>query len=481
MATLLTPAGGTSFAEVERRALEHAAEVRDLGAAPGHRVALKAANSAEWLAWFLGLAHAGASIVLVDPRTPHALTARRLASTGADLLVTDEPGPWPGRILPVRAGGRTTPTDDGAGATGALDLERWRVLPDALVMASGGSTGDPKPVAKSGTAFLANLEANIEAMGHRPDDVFWPILPMPHQYGLGMAMIAWRLDADLVLCPAERIDVGLRLAGPAGVTVVDGTPTTWRTLLALAERRAEFARALERVRLPCSGAAPLPPALAEQGRRRFGVPLLDSYGSTELGNLTFAVPGRPTACGPPVRGVRIEVRAADGRRLPPGCVGEIHVSHEHVMSGYLVDGQIEPVEVVDGWCPTGDLGSLDVDGALHVVGRAEVLGRGPTRTYPAAVEHRLREAGVPGGVVVLADQRRGRLVCFAEARSEEQQQLVRGLVATVCVGEEAIDDLRLVAGLPTNLNGKPDRAALLRLLDRDDPGGSGRVVGQDAS
>ncbi|MDN5715627.1 MAG: acyl--CoA ligase [Janibacter sp.] len=480
MATLLTPDGRTSFAEVERRALEHAAEVSALGVRPGDRVALKAANSAEWVAWFLGLAHAAASIVLVDPRTPHALTTRRLASTGAELLVTDEPGPWLGRILPVLTCGRTTSGDD-ASPSGILDLERWCALPDALVMASGGSTGEPKPVAKSGTAFLANLEANIEAMGHRSDDVFWPILPLPHQYGLGMAMIAWRLDADLVLCQAERIDVGLRLAGPAGVSVVDGIPTTWRTLLALAERRWDVARALEKVRLPCSGAAPLPPALAEQGRRRFGVPLLDSYGSTELGNLTFAVPDCPTACGPPVRGVRIEVRAGDGSSLPAGRMGEIHVSYEHVMSGYLVNDRIDPVEVVNGWCPTGDLGSLDADGALHVIGRAEVLGRGPTRIYPAAVEHCLREAGAPGGVVVLGDQRRGRLVCFAEARSEDQQRLVRRLVETVCVGEEAIDDLRLLAGIPTNLNGKPDRAALLRRLNRDDPACLGRGIGQDAS
>ncbi|WP_164477906.1 class I adenylate-forming enzyme family protein [Nocardioides pantholopis] len=482
MATLSTPDGSWTFAEVERRALAHAERAAALGVGPGSRVALKAANSAAWLAWFLGLAQAAASIVLVDARTPHALTARRLAATGADLLVTDEPGPWAGRIL------RVDPL--GAGATGvacdsrppdALDLRRWCSMPDALVMASGGSTGDPKPVAKSGAAFLANLDANIEAMGHRRDDVFWPALPLPHQYGLGIAMIAWRLDADLVVCPAERLDVGLRLAAAAGATVLDATPATWRTLLALADRRPAFAQALARVRLPCSGAAPLPPALAECGRRRFGVPLLDSYGSTELGNLTFAVPDHPTGCGPPVRGVRLQVRAGDGRVLPAGEVGEIHVCYEHVMSGYLVGDGIDPPPAPDGWCPTGDLGSIDADGALHLVGRAEALRRGRTLTYPAAVEHRLRQAGVPGSVVVVGDHRRGRLVCFAEARSPEQRDLVRRLVGTVCVGDHEIDDLRLVAAMPCNLNGKPDRAGLLRQLDPDEAGHGDPSVDQDAS
>ncbi len=211
-----------------------------------------------------------------------------------------------------------------------LSLDAWCELPDGLIMWSSGSTGQPKGVVKTVAKFLKNLERNAQQVGHRPDDV---LLPFSHQYGLSMVLIAWLVKCSLVIAPYRRLDRAMIMAGTCGASVVDATPASYRSMLNMIGRKPALADTLSGVRMFCSGAAPLDPGLVADYVSRFGLPLLDSYGSTEAGNVAFATEDNAVACGRAVQGLELRIVDDEGAVLASGEVGEIQVHSPDLMGG----------------------------------------------------------------------------------------------------------------------------------------------------
>ncbi|CAM5308830.1 Long-chain fatty acid--CoA ligase OS=Streptomyces alboniger OX=132473 GN=CP975_27405 PE=4 SV=1 [Streptomyces alboniger] len=461
-----------TFAEFETDTLRVAAVLRADGVRPGDRVLLKAGNSAAWLNAFFALMHVGASIVLVDQQEHARETARIIERTGARMCLYDEDAPIPvdaGRPrylygLLVDAAGRT-PADR------SLSFDTWCALPDGLIMWSSGSTGTPKGIVKSGARFLENLRRNAEHMGHGPGDVLLPLLPFAHQYGLSMVLIAWLAECSLIVAPHRRLDRSLLMGGQCGVTVLDATPATYRSILNLARRQTEVCGALAKVRMFCSGAAPLDPALSDEYADFFGHPLLDSYGSTELGNIAFATVDNPVACGRVMRGLELRVRDDLDHDLPPGELGEIVVNTPDMMAGYLAEnGTLAPVQ--QGWYRTGDLGHLDAAGNLFVAGRKLAVHRMGYTLYPEIIERKVAAAGCMAKVIALPDGARGsELVFFVEDPAGRDAAHWRQVIKDALPAYEHPNRVTVIDGFPLNRNGKPDRLALERQAagDRDAP------------
>ncbi len=275
-----------------------------------------------------------------------------------------------------------------------------------------------------------------------------------------MVLIAWQVRCSLVIAPYRRADRALRMAAQTGATVLDATPATYRSIYNLVTRRADPMAGLRTVRLFCSGAAPLDPTLVDRYVELCGKPLLDSYGSTELGNVAFATADNPVATGRPVEGMGVRIVDDHGVTLGAGEIGEIEVDSPDLMEGYLdADGGLALAD--RGWRRTGDLGKLDRDGNLFVIGRKLAVHRMGYTLYPELIEARVAEAGCSAKVIAVPDERRGSsLVFFVEDESGAGAGTWRERICAVLPAYEQPNRVVVLERLPLNRNGKPDRKAL---------------------
>lgn len=448
-----TPAG------VQRDASRIAGALRERGVAAGDRVILKADNSVAYVATVLALAHLDTSLVLLDHRQTDEESRRAAAVTRARWAIVQRGRALDGvpHVLAIEELA-TGPT-----ATGPLDLGPWRRRDDALVTWSSGSTGDPRGVVRSGRALLGNIDASGARMAYRPDDVLLPLLPFSHQYGLSLLLLSWMVGSSLVVAPYGQLDQALRIAGRAGATVVDATPATYHTLLGVTERRPELLAGLHRVRMWCVGGSPLDPSLADRFAKEFGLPLLDGYGSTEVGNIALATPENAVGCGQPLDGVHVEIVGADGRPVPAGRTGEIWVRSPGLMEGYLTeDGTVVPPDTA---CyRTHDLGYRDAGGNLSIVGRKFAVHRLGHTLYPEALERRAEACGRPVKVVAIEDQRRGcQLVFFVADPALGAVRDWRRAICALLPSYEQPNHVLVVPDFPLNRSGKPDAARLRQL------------------
>ena len=260
-----------------------------------------------------------------------------------------------------------------AGEPSAARL-RTSIEPEAVhtVIHTSGTTGAPKAVELTYANHLASAGASAEALGVEPDDRWLCPLPLHHVGGLNV-LIRSAINRTAVVLhegfDADRVRATLE-AGE--VTLASMVPTMLTRLRAAGLRRAPGLRAI------ALGGGPIPAGLLDWARDT-GIPVVPVYGMTET--CSQVVAGSP---GRALPGVDLEI-AADG---------EILVRGPMVARGAVA---------TDGWLHTGDLGSLDDDGRLHVLGRLkELIVTGGENVAPLEVEQALlahpavADAGVAG-------------------------------------------------------------------------------------
>ena len=463
MAKIFAPDSVRPVEEFEQDALRLAEVIRERGVGLGDRVMLKAGNSAGYVCVLYALMHVGASIVLVDQQE-HIEETRRIAlRTGVKVTFVDDETPIDQDAGPIHLYELMVATAGRAPVDGTLSFDAWGELPDGLIMWTSGSTGSPKGVVKSGGKFLTNLRRNARQVGHRPDDVLMPLLPFAHQYGLSMVLIAWLTRCSLVIAPYRRLDRALRMAGDSGTTVIDATPSSYRSILGLVSRRPSLRDHLATTRMFCVGAAPLDVPLVDSYVQEFGLPLLDSYGSTELNNISFATLDNPVSCGRAMDGIRLRIVDEDGRELPPGQPGEIQVDTPDALEGQIADdGSVVPAP--RGWYATGDLGHLDADGNLFVLGRKFAVHRMGYTLYPELIERKVAAEGCPTRIVPVPDTLRGsQLVFFVEDDQQRDAAYWRERLCALLPAFEQPNRVVVLEQFPLNRNGKPDKKELTRM------------------
>ncbi|MFI2242487.1 aldehyde dehydrogenase family protein [Streptomyces chrestomyceticus] len=421
------------------------------GIAPGSRVMMSGGNSPEWVVDLLALIHLDASVVLVDHRAAPSQRARIRAQARVVLEISDGMG--------------------GAAASGPVsrpaavpDVAAWARRQDAAISWSSGTTGSPKGIVRSGRSILDNLALSAERMGYRPEDVFLPVLPYSHQYGLSLVLCWWLGGGTLVVYgPTTRLDRALAVGVDHGLSIVDGAPSTYYSLLNLLDRRPALAKALEMVRAWCVGGAPLGRSLAARFHARTGRHLLDGYGATEVGNIALAPPADPVGCGTPLPGVVVEVHDDHGRPLPHGRPGELVVRSNGLMTGHLSDdGEIVPV--AGPVHRTGDIGLLDDAGRVFVVGRRHAVHRDGHTLYPDHLAERAESAGAPTEVVAVPDERLGCRLVFVVADPDGHEPAHwKRMLRPVLARYEQPDHIVVLPVLPLTSTGKRDQAVLEKI------------------
>jgi acyl-CoA synthetase (AMP-forming)/AMP-acid ligase II len=277
------------------------------------------------------------------------------------------------------------------------------------------------------------------------------------------------------------VDRVLARVAAEAVTVLPGPPTLYQSILDHPDRAAHD---LTTLRVGVTGAADIPVALIHrmQTELPFSV-IVTGYGLTEAGTVCSTSEGDDaeaiaTTVGRPRPGFEVRILGDGGRDADPGSSGEVSVRGHSVMAGYLNDPTATAAVLSpDGWLATGDLGLLDQEGRLHIVGRVkDMFIVGGFNAYPAEIENMLlRHPAIQQAAVIgIPDPRLGEVgmafvVVSEEVDPDELVEWSRDNMANY----KAPRIVEIVDQLPVNATGKVMKDELrLRVADRHPQGTS---------
>jgi acyl-CoA synthetase (AMP-forming)/AMP-acid ligase II len=457
------PGARITFADWVGRARGVAAQFAELGVGKGDVVALWLPSGIDYATCYAAAAMIGAITTGLNPRLGRREVESILQQADPALIISDDRlgvlSDTRCRTLP-----RTSLTDDASGSPPpAVDLTRRDLV--ALIFTSG-TTGTPK-----GAAFDADgLAAGAAAAGimSAPYDRRLTSTPFAHA---GYMFKLWDQlvwGSTLVVPPTPWSAQGMfDILRAERVTVAGAVPTQWAKLL---EIDGVTPSTLPHLRIGIAASAPAPPELVRRVAERVGVPLVVRYAMTECPTICGTEPGD----APEVQ-FRTVGRPAAGMDVRIGSDGVVEVHGPCVMRGYWRDPELTAEVLRDGWLRTGDVGVLDEDGNLTLVGRSDDMYiRGGYNIHPGEVERAL--VGHPGvkQAVVLGRSAPviGKLgvACVVPADGAAPPTLaeLRAHVASELADFKAPDELLIVDELPLTAMLKPDRLALRELITRHD-------------
>jgi malonyl-CoA/methylmalonyl-CoA synthetase len=403
---------GLTFGDLADRAARTAAVLRQRGFEPGDRLAVQLPNRLEFIELFLACVQSGIVVVPINVLYREREVAHIVADADPKLIVTTAANrglfPAGSPVVDVEELAREAEAAPGGGVPRpAIDGD----APTAIVYTSG-TTGRSKGAVLTHNNFAANAAALVTCWRITSADRYLAVLPLFHVHGLGNGLCCW-LASGCTMRLVERFDItkALDWFRDFEPTLFFGVPTVYVRLLELAAADAKAIGA--KARLFVSGSAPLPPAVLEQFRERFGHTILERYGMSEtlmLASNLLEGERRAGTVGWPLPGVSLTVRDWQGKRLAAGEVGEVWVKGPTVSPGYWGNHEATEKAFRDGWFMTGDVGELDAAGCLTLRGRAtELIISGGFNIYPREIEEVLLEQpGVREAAVVGApDARRG--------------------------------------------------------------------------
>lgn len=273
----------------------------------------------------------------------------------------------------------------------------------AAILYTSGTTGRSKGALLTHGNLLSNARTLLRHWDWRFDDCLVHALPIFHIHGLFVAChcallsgtpLRWLNQFNPTAVLAQITDA----QGPRA-SVFMGVPTMYGRLLA---SPALTPQATATMRLFVSGSAPLLSAAFDDFAQRTGHTILERYGMSETGMLC-ANPCRasegarlPGSVGRPLPGVGVRITDDADQALPTGETGHVQVQGPNVFVGYLgMPDKTAEAFTPDGWFRTGDVGRIDADGRVHLVGRAkDLIITGGFNVYPAEVESHIDK--VPG-------------------------------------------------------------------------------------
>lgn len=519
-ALVLLPSGerwkdgeGWSFARLADRVHRIANAFFTHGIRRRDAVALMCANTGDTLAATLAAQAAGIAAP-INPALSEDKAERLLTLSGATVLVASGPeldeGTWARArslardtgvetLLAVRPDGARGPApelmplpgtivahldDIAADMPGDRPLFREPAAGDfAAYFHTGGTTGAPR--------IAVHTHANQTAMA-------WSLMlgaDLPENAVLLAGLPLFHVNALLVTClsPLMRGQTVV-WAGPQGyrdphlygdfwkivehhrVNAMSAVPTVYGVLNAFPVD-ADISSLL----LPVVGAAPLPESVRTGFRELTGLELCEGYGLTEATCASAREwPGghRPGSVGQRlpyqrIKAVHIDPETGRWRDLPAGTPGNLVISGPTVFAGYLVpgpDGRPVPDasgRVVDGWLDTGDIGHVDGEGFVHLVGRAkDIIIRGGHNIDPAVIEEALlTHPDVTGASAVgRPDPHAGEVpvayVTLAPGASADPRALREWAARNVGEGAAAPKDVHIIDAIPVTEVGKQFKPAL---------------------
>lgn len=447
-----------TYGQLRDRAMRASLYLAACGVEAGDRVLLLSANRPEWAMAFFGAIKAGATVVPVDPEATVEEIGNIVRRSRAKLLVASEPVYR--RLL--AAGDTPAPAvrlDDlfeGAVEEGEFSPREPAEL--ASLIFTSGTTGTPKGVMLSGRNFTTLVSRLSEVFDLGERDGLLSVLPLHHTFEFTTGLLLpLAVGAEIAYLEERTGESILRAFRTGRITAMVGVPAVWKLLLRRIEEgfeelglgpsvkllqeggrrvhdatgthllgRAAFSPVHRkfggRLRYLISGGSAMPPKIYD-AFRGMGFEILEGYGLTEAAPvLTVQRPGQRRAghVGRPVGGVEIRIHRPDAEG-----VGEVLAKGPNVMMGYWEDPEATAEALRDGWLHTGDLGRLDEEGNLVLVGRSKdvIVDAAGKNIYPDELEDlydkhpAIRELSIVG---IPAEGGGERVACLVVPETEER-------------------------------------------------------------
>jgi acyl-CoA synthetase (AMP-forming)/AMP-acid ligase II len=447
--------------------------LREAGVKRDDRVAIAVERTASAVVVILAVLMAGACPCVMEPRLAPEEVRRRAAMAKLSWLLFDPANAEASNAYDPLA----TRCLETAGLRAADDYWALDTAPTspALLLFTSGSSGKPKGVLQSHAGLLTNARGIVNHTMLTSHDRLLHVMPLHHTNGVNNQILAPLLaGSSIVMAGRFKAADMPELMERYQPTIVTGVPTMYSRMLP----ETFSSKALRSLRMLRCGSAPITEALHRAVERKFGTPLVVSYGLSEATcTSTMNPPGRRKigSVGTVLAGQQVQLRDSDGNLIcGANHEGEVCISGDSLMLGYLEEtAEGEPVPV-GNTLRTGDLGSFDDDGYLYITGRIkDVIIRGGENLSPLLIESVLVE--VPGV----------KACCVVGKRDADLGEVPWSFVVrSVVDGGVLVDDARLkeavkdrlshiyqpagysyFESLPENSVGKVDRKALAAVLN----------------
>lgn len=403
----------TTFAELLASAQALASDLRPR-IEPGARVAAVLENSAAYVAscyatWLAGGLFAGLNTALKE-----AELLQLIAQCDAAVCIVDakyralrdslnaqrKPVIVAGNIESTNLHANETPFPTaGAAADRAADIADPPPENGALIIFTSGTTGAPKGVLLTHRNLATNTAAIQQYLAIERTDIAMCVLPFFYSYGNSVLHTHLTAGSTLVLensfmYPQQVIEIMRTQA----VTAFYGVPSTYYLLL---DRTAITTETLPALRYCAQAGGAMTPARIDAFCDRMtGIRFYVMFGQTEASaRVTYLPPDRRSdksgSVGIAVAGVTLSIRDENGNEMAVGEHGEVCARGDSIMAGYWNDAEETAKVLKNGWLHTGDLGYLDRDGFLFLIGRSrEMIKSGAHRIAPREIEDVI--AALPG-------------------------------------------------------------------------------------
>ncbi|MFF2463560.1 class I adenylate-forming enzyme family protein [Streptomyces mirabilis] len=451
-------------AQLLSRVRRTARQLHDLGIGPGDVVALKLTNRVEFVLLLFAAWRLGATITPVNPSMTGVEVVRQLKDSGARLLVVEDGSETTAGLATLTVGElreHQAPEWDHAPRLDSSAL--------ALLIYTSGTTGVPKGVMLDHANIDAMVEMGRQALELGPSDRCLLILPLFHVNGIVVSILTPLLAGASVVIAGRRFDPHhfFDLVEQERPTFFSAVPTIYSMLAALPD---DVRPDTSSVRFAVCGAAPASDELLTRFEARYGFPLVEGYGLSEgtCGSTINPVggPRRAGTVGLPFPGQEIRILDADGTEVAPGTDGEVVVRGPNVMRGYLGRPDETARVVVDGWLHTGDVGHVDAEGYLTLVGRSkDMIIRGGENIYPKEIKDVLASdpSVLEAAVIGVPDEKWGEVVvAYVQPRpgSTVDAAALKALCARSLTGFKRPASYVVVEAIPKNAVGKIDKGSL---------------------
>ncbi|RCV14833.1 hypothetical protein SEVIR_3G011600v4 [Setaria viridis] len=384
----------------------------DAGVRPGHVVALSFPNTVELVIMFLAVIRARAVAAPLNPAYTQEEFEFYLSDSESRLLLTNAEGNPAAQAAAAKLGlpHAAATLKDAAGpvhlhglaAANAANGNGFHQEKDdhneasdvALFLHTSGTTSRPKGVPLT-QANLAASVGNIRSVYRLAEtDATVVVLPLFHVHGLLCGLLSSLASGASVRLPAAgRFSASTFWADmrAAGATWYTAVPTIHQIILDRHASKPEAA-GYPALRFIRSCSASLAPVILEKLEAAFGAPVLEAYAMTEASHLMTSNPlpedgpRKPGSVGRPV-GQEMAILDEEGARVAAGKPGEVCVRGANVTAGYKGNPEANEAAFRFGWFHTGDIGVVDEEGYLHLVGRIkELINRGGEKISPIEVD-----------------------------------------------------------------------------------------------
>ncbi len=361
----------------------------------------------------------------------------------------------------------------------AVPEPRWPGAADpdsiAALLYTSGTSGRPKGVMLSHANIRTNIEQAVDYVQFDRRDVLLGVLPQFHSFGFTvLTLLPLSIGAQVVFSARFVPGKIVRLFREHRPTAFVAIPSMYHALMSVKEAGPEDFSSL---RFAVSGGEPLPRAVAEKFRERFGVTIAEGYGLTETSPVTnWCLPQeyRPGSVGRALP--RIEERIVDmaaGGDLGPDQDGEVRIKGPNIMKGYFqLAEQTAAMFDERGFLRTGDIGRFDRDGHLYITGRLkEMIIVGGENVFPREIEEVLdrHESVQASAVIGVRDEMRGETPwAFVELKDGAafDESALRSWCRERLAGYKVPREIRPMEKLPRNPTGKIMRRELKKLIDQ---------------